>query len=362
MHVIPSTDEAQWEAFLLSQPCSPFLQSFAMGEVYRRCGDPPVRLELRDGGRIVGVCQAVVVSAKRGRHLSVPYGPVIGEFQDPNPKIQEEALGPLVEELRRIAAEHSCSFIRLSPFWPVGDQTTTERLALLRDLGFRPSPLHLLAEHVWILDLQGRHEEGLLMTMRATTRNLIRRAEREGVVVAASQKPQRDFTHFWRLHQETVTRHGFTPYPEAFLRSELDVLGARGQASLYLARYNDEVIAASIHIHYDGQTSYHHGASSSRHEKIPGSYLLQWAAIKDALHRGDRIYNFWGVAPLTTDSLPATSYKLQARRHPFAGVTMFKTGFGGRLLQLPHCMDLPLTRTYVLTWGVETLRRVRRGF
>jgi lipid II:glycine glycyltransferase (peptidoglycan interpeptide bridge formation enzyme) len=105
-------------------------------------------------------------------------------------------------------------------------------------------------------------------------------------------------------------------------------------------------------MHVGGETSYHHGASATAFKHIPASYLLQWQAICDALRRGDRIYNFWGIAP----PHPPTE------KHPFDGVSLFKTGFGGEIMNLQHCIDLPIKPTYWLTYAFEIFRRWRRGF
>src|SRR3989344_916443 len=172
MEIHLTTHEQEWEAFLQSQPWTPFLQSFPMGEFYRKIGAEPIRLAVVDesggaGARIVGICQAIVVSAKRGKHLAVSYGPVLEAGSG-----KQEAVRMIVEELKKIAIEKGCSFIRMSPFWsrsdhpegapslsrgdskggPVGARHGVP--LQLRDLGFRPSPLHLLAEHVWLLPLQ----------------------------------------------------------------------------------------------------------------------------------------------------------------------------------------------------------------
>lgn len=417
MQILHSSNEQEWEAFLRAQPWSPFLQSWTMGEVYRAVGQEPVRLELRSGsldtrrssvtpnsserieGRIegqsgatrddiLGICQAIVVPAKRGKHLSVPYGPVLG--------LRTEDVGQgmtlLIEELRKVAKEHDCAFIRMSPFWarsahPEWNEAeskggavvarhgltglTTDALPLLMNLGFRLSPLHLLAEHIWFLDLRGKAEEDIQRGMRQTTRNLVRRAERESVTVEVSDDPVRDLSLFLTLHEETRKRHRFTPYTDAFFRAQVEKFSEKKECALYLARYRGEVIAASIHMIYGGETSYHHGASSHKFGKIPASYLLQWRAIQDAMRRGDRVYNFWGVAPLQgsgNSKSQGSKFQTNSKRqipnskHPFAGVTMFKTGFGGELLELVHCMDLPLSRRYWVTYGIETVRKWRRGF
>ena len=94
--------------------------------------------------------------------------------------------------------------------------------------------------------------------------------------------------------------------------------------------------------------------------QVPASYLLQWTAIRDALKRGDHVYNFWGIAPVTlaADGTPTVT----DHGHPFSGVTLFKTGFGGSLLPLVHCMDFPLSPRYHLTRAFEILRKWKRGF
>ncbi|MDD5041554.1 MAG: peptidoglycan bridge formation glycyltransferase FemA/FemB family protein [Candidatus Peribacteraceae bacterium] len=367
MQVFTATDAASWDAFLARQPFRPFLQSWTMGEVYRDTNQEPIRLEVREGSEIQAVCLAIVVHARRGRHLMIPYGPVVSRKQTAESSAQIVEM--LLEELMRIARGQGCAFIRMSPFWP-----------LTADCSLRTaisSPLHLLAEHLWYLplvkpdpwspelqassyQLQARTEEQLLMAMRKTTRNLIRRAEKDGVTVEASADPNRDIEHFLALHEETRQRHGFTPYTNAFFRAQVRRFAERKECTLYLARFQGEVAAASIHMHAFGETSYHHGASTHRLSKVPTSYLLQWTAIRDALKRGDRVYNFWGIAPVTLDADGAPT--ITDHNHPFSGVTLFKTGFGGSLLPLAHCMDFPLSARYHFTRAFELIRKWRRGF
>ncbi len=375
MNVTHATNQREWDEFLQSQQFRPFLQSWTMGEVYRRIGQEPIRLMVKEGDAVRGICFAHVVPARRGRHLSVPYGPVCELKIDPSfgsgGKLKIPVLDLLMDELKKIARERDCSFIRMSPFWPKNGETNS----LLRSFNIKNSPLHLLAEHLWYLPLTAhdswadlpltppptqtpKFEEDLFKSMRSTTRNLIRRAEKEGVIVTASADPVADLHHFLTLHDETRKRHGFTPYTNAFFRAQVEEFAKSGNVILYLARYQNEVIASSIHMHFGGETSYHHGASTHRFSKIPASYLLQWTAIRDALRRGDHVYNFWGIAPPNPNPTPNPT----PSRHPFAGVTLFKTGFGGHLLELTHCVDLPLSKKYYLTRGFEIVRKWRRGF
>lgn len=344
MEITDAHNQQEWDAFLCTQQYRPFLQSWTMGEVYREIGHIPIRLEVRENEVLQGICQAIVVPARRGRYLSVSYGPLVTD---------KETLTLLCTELEKRAQEHSCSFIRFSPFWQKG-QTIP---------GSKPAPMHMLAEHLWYLPLTQtdtwqqeteevtpRTQEEIFMQLRKTTRNLVRRAERDGVTVKASRRPLEDLHLFLKLHEETRKRHQFTPYTDAFFHAQVAHFAKRNECTLYIATYNGEVLAASIHMHMAGETSYHHGASTHAYPKIPASYLLQWTAITDAIARGDRIYNFWGVAPEGV------------KNHPFQGVTTFKTGYGGNLLELTHCMDVPVSARYYGTRAFECIRKWRRGF
>ncbi len=378
MHIRDATDRQQWESFLLAQPFTPFLQSWAMGEVYQRIGQQPLRWQVEENGTVRGICFGHIVPARRGKHLSIPYGPVLQSM---------ESLPALLDAISKTARANGCTFIRLSPFWPLNE-------AMKIPWGSKapkPAPLHLLAEHLWYLPLTqpdpwqqtgderratsaSRSSTEIFSQMRSTTRNLIRRAEKEGVTIEPSHHPVEDLQHFLALHDETRKRHGFTPYTNAFFRAQVETFAPLGQLTLYLARYQGQVIAASIHMHYGKETSYHHGASSHAFAKIPSSYLLQWRAISDALARGDHVYNFWGIAPANrstngegqiakeSGNSQIVNRKSQLRRHPFAGVTLFKTGFGGNLLELTHCIDIPLSPKYRITRMIEQVRKWKRGF
>jgi peptidoglycan pentaglycine glycine transferase (the first glycine) len=346
MNILAATNPAQWDTFLAHQQHRPFLQSWTMGEVYKDVGQNPLRLEVRHNNTVVGICQATLVPARRGRHLSIPYGPVL------DPKHRKEALPLLIAALKEEAKKQNCSFVRLSPFWLEKEEIK----------GSKPSPIHLLAEHLWYIPLMEsdpwtegkegpmRPEEEIMMEMRKTSRNLVRRATKDGVTIVRSEDPIKDLPDFIELHEVTRKRHAFTPYTNAFFEAQVRHFTQRNECTMYRAMYQGELIACSIHMHAFGETSYHHGASTHKHSKVPASYLLQWTAITDAIKRGDRVYNFWGISPEGV------------KNHPFAGVRTFKTGFGGRVLEVSHAMDVPVNSRYHLTRAFETLRKWRRGF
>ncbi|MEK7143873.1 MAG: peptidoglycan bridge formation glycyltransferase FemA/FemB family protein, partial [Patescibacteria group bacterium] len=77
--------------------------------------------------------------------------------------------------------------------------------------------------------------------------------------------------------------------------------------------------------------------------------LLQWEAIKEAKNRGCRFYNFWGIAP---ENNP---------KHPWAGLTLFKKGFGGFSEEYIPAHDFVIKYSYWFVCLIEKIRKIRRG-
>ncbi|TSC73031.1 MAG: hypothetical protein G01um101438_54 [Parcubacteria group bacterium Gr01-1014_38] len=334
MTIRSATDRAAWEFALAAFAPPTFLQSWAWGEVQEMLGEQVIRLQVSEDARTVGIAQAVTVTARRATFLHVPHGPVAE-------KGRVDAIRNLLEALRDESTRRGLDVLRVSP---IQEDTETHR-ELYLDLRFRAAPIHIHAERLWILDLSPAEEE-LLAQMRKTTRNLIRRAEREGVRVRASASPK-DLPMFLRLYAETARRERFVPFSERALTAEFRTFAAEGNAAIFFAEHEGKPLASAMILFTPWSAFYHHGASSRLRPHVPAAYALQWAAIREAKRRGCREYNFWGVA--------------SERGHPWAGLTLFKTGFGGREVPLVPTQDLPLSPRYWPAFALETVRRWKRG-
>jgi lipid II:glycine glycyltransferase (peptidoglycan interpeptide bridge formation enzyme) len=210
-------------------------------------------------------------------------------------------------------------------------------------------------EVTWELDIT-LPEENLLMNMRKTTRYLIRQAEKNpDIEIVKSQNPD-DLKLFWPVYLETAKRHRFVVFSEKYLKTEFDIFSKDKEILLFLGKHKGEVVSGAIFIFWQDMCFYHHSGSLSKYNKIPVSYLLQWEAIKEARNRHCKTYNFWGIAPDITEENTAVK-----SRHPWAGLSLFKMGFGGYKKEYVKTHDFVISSKYWLNYIIEVIRKRKRN-
>jgi lipid II:glycine glycyltransferase (peptidoglycan interpeptide bridge formation enzyme) len=343
-----------WEDFLLDCEEKTFLQSWNWGEFNKIIGNSAQggsapggkiwRLGVYDSGQLIATAFFYKIAAKRGTFLFVPHAPSVVLAKEGGPKVKYEIVKILIEELKKVVKEEKCDFIRIAPIL----ELTEENMKIFRELDFKEAPIHIHPELTWELDIMPSEEE-LLAKMRKTTRYLIRQAQKNSEVKINSSIDINDVDKFDTLNQKTVGRHHFTPFSLSYLKNEFSAFTPDGQISIFLGRYKNELVSSGIFVFWQGIGFYHHGASSLRYSKIPVSYLLLWEAIKEAKNRGCKKFNFWGIAPENE------------KNHPWAGLTLFKMGFGGYKKEYLKTQDFPLSSKYYLTYLFEKIRKIKRG-
>lgn len=336
-------DKGLWDDFITAQHEHSFLHAWAWGVLNESEGDRIWRFGAYEGATLVAVALLISVRARRGNFFFIPQGPIIKDSHRGEKDIQH-ILQVFLDEFKRIGKKENVNFIRISPLL----ERINAHKDIFKALGFRVAPIHMHAEVTWTLRLDNGYEE-LLMDMRKTTRNLIRRAERDGVeIISGTSKEYID--EFFKLYSETSNRHNFVPFSYDYIRHEISAFAQEGDAKVYLAKWEGKTLSSAVVIFYGHSAFYHHGANSSEHQKIPAAYLLQWRAIQEAKNRGKQNYNFWGIA----EDEENTS-------HPWHGLTFFKKGFGGQRTEYVHAQDIPLNKKYWINYAIDSIRRMRRG-
>jgi len=342
-------DKNIWENFLLEQQEKTFLQSWNWGEFQKAMGNKIWRLGICDLEKLLSTCLVNLVDAKRGRFLLIQHGPILiqnAKIKNQNYNLKSKIIENLLNKLKEIAKKERCSFIRIAPLL----ENNEENNNIFRNLGFINSPMHASAyEATWKLDITFSEEE-LLKAMRKTTRYLIKQAQKSDAIKIFQKRSVEDINIFFQIQQEVVKVQKFTPFSPDYLKKEFSAFVSDDQAAIFFGQYRGKIIAAAFVIFWSQTGFYHHAALLPEYHKVPIAYLLQWEAIKEAKRRGCKLYDFWGYVN------PKENPK-----HPWAGPTLFKMGFGGKDYQYLKTLDLPLSKKYWLINFFEKIRKTKRG-
>ena len=276
---------------------APLLQSWGYGETQSREGWSVERLALPGGAR------ATVLLQGRGalRRAYVPRGPV-------------PAAPAAVRALLEWARDRRLAGLRVEP---EGGPALAEEL---RSLGFRPAdPMH--PAHTVVVPLGG--EEEMLANLKPKHRYNVRLALRRGVSVEEGEDAQ----ELSRQSDATARRQGISLPQVRIYRHRLELLD---WCRTYVARHEGEAIAAIMVARFDRRAYYLFGGATGRRRELMPAYLLQWSAMRAAAAAGCGDYDLWGVPPRPDPE------------HPWHGLWQFKTGFGGKLVELCGAWEIAL--------------------
>lgn len=353
--LINDSDKINWEQAVAQFPEANFLQSWNWGEFEQDLGKKILRLVWLDEqtGQIVALAQGVVETAKRGRYLAIAGGPLL-DWQNQN------IVTEVFTVLKNLAKKHRCWFIRFRPQAVLENQNQSQsnqqqsarlilptiNLSLLSQLGSHYAPMHLTADLSTQLDLTISNED-LLAQMRKNHRQSIRKVEKLNIQTWISTEAS-DLDQFYQEQLKLAHYHGFIPFSKTFLLKQFQAFVKDRQVALIHASIDHQLLASAFIIFYNREAVYHYGVSTELNKDYPGSYACQWRAIQEARSRGCYRYNLWGVSP-----------KDQVH-HRFAGVGLFKRGFGGQEINFLPAQDIIIDNRYYFTWVFEMIRKKLR--
>ena len=250
---------------------------------------------------------AIIKSTPTGKYLYCPYGPVA---QD------KEAFKAALTSLKELAAQKSAIFIRVEPFNEEFQDELPNSAKKSTDLN---------PKETWILDLTGNDTE---FKSRLPSRLLRyhKSAAKKGITIERSNNPD-DIKHLLKLQRDLADEKGISTFSENYLKIELE----QPFATLYLAKYEDSIIAAGL-VFDDKTTRYNlQGAQSDTGRKLHATGILTIQLILDAREKHLKTFDFWGIAP---EDAPDD--------HPWKGFTAFKKTFAGTELKHAGTYDIVL--------------------
>lgn len=216
--------------------------------------------------------------------------------------VSEEVIGRLLHE----AKNNSLGWLRVD----VCDKKLLDAFGASGVMCMR-APHDMQPRENLIIDITLSEEE-LLAQMKGKTRYNIRLAEKKDVKIFYTRKKEY-IDIFCDLVETTANRKSVTFHSREHYQKMFDNIPS-DMMQLYVAQYNDKIIAVNIISFYGGVATYLHGATSDEHRNVMAPFLLQWQAIRDAKEKECQWYDFGGVFSGSDD---------EGKK----GVTRFKLGF-----------------------------------
>ena len=147
------------------------------------------------------------------------------------------------------------------------------------------------SRHTVALDLSLSLDEIWTQQFSSKNRNMIRKAEKEGVTIVESD----DYETFRKLYDGTMTNLNAENY-YYFPQSYYDEYQAsfRDNSILYFAMLDGKVIAGSMFMFSGNYAHYHLSARDREYSKYAANNLILWHGIQKAKERGCKWFHFGG--------------------------------------------------------------------
>ena len=328
-----------WQAFLKANPtwAENCLQSFNWGLAYQKLGGQIARRVLFNHQQPIAGYTALVETGRWQRFLSLAGGPLL-DWEDPI------VLQSFKKDICQIARQYGCFFIRLRP--QVQDSPAIRQA--LKSINCRLAPAHLSVELAGILDLN-QSDQVLRQRFNKSIRHKIRNGQADKALKIKVSRNLKDAVLFAKIHQDHARRFKYGAFSQKKLINQFETFVKDDQVLLYLAYRRGQLLAANMVFFYGQEASHLFGVSTPLGQKHASAPLLHLAAIKEARHRGLKIYNFWGIV------------EPHQTKHRYYGLSQFKRGFGVEAYQYTPSHDLVVNfLAYTPLWLYQTLLRKYR--
>jgi serine/alanine adding enzyme len=315
---VRGADLANWDATAVDPPGGHVYQSRAWGEFQARQGWRVRFLRFDDG------FPALVLQRR---------WPWIGGWsayvsRGPAPTESPEQTAERQIALARWLADRSVAVVAADPEVEAATPFTDR----IRQAGFRAIEELQPSRHRMRIRLTGRSEDEVFEGIARSTRQRIRRAEKDVVeVVQVDAAPaHEDLDAFYDLLRETGDRRGFTFGARAEFVGWWEAALAAGHLVYLAARTPDQTTIAGLLLYRHGGrlSTVHSGDLDSARQEHPGVlHLLRWRAIQLAIATGCAEMDLGGVDVAGARRVPDES-------EPMHGLYEHKRSFGAEWVEL----------------------------
>lgn len=154
-----------------------------------------------------------------------------------------------------------------------------------------PKMKTFFSRHTVALDLSLSLDEIWTQQFSSKNRNMIRKAEKEGVTIVESE----DYETFRKLYDSTMTNlnaEGYYFFPQSYYDEFKQSF--KNDSILCLAMFEGKVIAGSMFMFSKDYAHYHLSARDREYSKYAANNLILWYGIQKAKERGCKWFHFGG--------------------------------------------------------------------
>jgi len=341
MRLATQAELARWDELVAANPDGgQAMQSYTWGEFKSRWGWHPHRYmyELA-GGRLVAAQWLERRIPLIGNIWYCPAGPGVTSYG---------GLRQVVEQTRVMAggpAGRRSVFWRLEPEILADDVPPTDLAAL----GIVRANRDSVPKATILIDLRPGEEE-LLASFSQTARRNLRKAVAGGVSVEPAEPTGPNLDVMFELMQATDERAHYGLRRRAYYLDYWKAQAQAGQAQLFLARHEGEVLAGIFVTALGRRAWYKDGGSFDVHRELQAPYLLQWEVMRWLKAHGIEKYDLVGVPP--RDRLGQGDSK--------QGLYDFKSKFNPEITEYIGAWDLAPSRVKYVFWRLAGERLAAR--
>ncbi len=289
-----------WDEFVSSFEMAQFLHSWLWGEFQKNLNRKIWRFGVYKDDKLVGALMLIKNNLPfQKSYLYSPRFPILTEI------VPAEIF---LNKIKEIAQQENSIFWRVDLF----NAQIFKNFPFKKITDFQPS-------RTILLNLT-KSEEEILKEMHPKTRYNIRLAEKKGVRIKIGQT-LKEIEIFLNLLKKTAHRNKFKTHPLEYYQKLIQL--DKNFVKLYLADYQNKIIAGNLMIFFADTVTYLYGASDDEYKNLMAPYLLHWTVIKEGKRMCLKYYDFWGI---------------DEKKWP--GVTRFKKSFGGKIIEYPGTFDL----------------------
>lgn len=249
-----------------------------------------VQIYVEDDGKIVAAVSILTKSVFGFKMLYATKGPVCDIYD-------ESLIKKLMVEVNQYAKANKAFVFRMDPERLIDDKLQS----LYESQGYKVRNIKADKDDLiqprfnMVLGLDGFDQESLLKNFSKKTRYNINLSRRKGVEVY-HENSEEALDIFFELSEVMSKRQHIFSRSKDYFKKILEAF--EGNARIYIAKHEDDYLAAAIAIYYGDKLWYIYGASSNVKRNLMPNYLMQWEMIEWGLELGAKLYDFGGVFEL----------------------------------------------------------------